>query len=74
VRNRIRCHGCNEVLESKFRHDFQACECGVFVDGGRDYQRLGTPEKPGPGPDGAWFSILRDDDSEVVWSRIERGL
>ncbi len=33
---------CNEVLESKHRHDFQACKCGrSFVDGGDDYMRLG---------------------------------
>lgn len=38
---KIRCTLCGEVLESKHRHDFQACKCGTFVDGGSDYMRLG---------------------------------
>lgn len=47
-RNRIRCRNCGEVLESKYRHDFQVCKCwrdskgeeGVAVDGGNDYRRF----------------------------------
>ena len=41
VRNVIRCKKCGVILESMFRHDFQKCECGNFVDGGLSYQRLG---------------------------------
>lgn len=39
--NVIRCRKCGVVLESKHRHDFVACECGTFVDGGLDYVRVG---------------------------------
>lgn len=38
---KIRCLKCNTILESKYRHDFQECECGNFVDGGNDYMRIG---------------------------------
>ncbi len=40
-RNRIKCLKCGEVLESTHRHDFVMCECGNFVDGGREYVRYG---------------------------------
>jgi hypothetical protein len=29
------------VLESRFTHDFQQCKCGIFVDGGGSYVRIG---------------------------------
>jgi len=39
-RNAIQCNICNDVIESKHRHDFKFCSCGsVAVDGGRDYLR-----------------------------------
>lgn len=48
--NAIRCNNCNTVIESKHRHDFRTCPCGrVFVDGGRDYQRIGWTGDGGPG-------------------------
>ena len=34
VRSLFRCKKCGVILESKFRHDFQQCECGNFIDGG----------------------------------------
>jgi hypothetical protein len=43
LRNAVRCKKCDTVLESKHRHDFVQCPCGVFVDGGRDYLRGGWP-------------------------------
>lgn len=43
--NRIRCKQCNDIIESKYRHDFKHCSCGaVFIDGGTDYCRYGWPE------------------------------
>lgn len=51
-RNRAKCKNCEEVIESKFRHDFQSCSCfkategarGVAIDGGQDYsRRVGDP-------------------------------
>jgi hypothetical protein len=41
---KIRCLNCKEVLESKHRHDFKKCSCEnhAFVDGGKDYCRIGA--------------------------------
>ena len=43
TRNAIKCLQCNTVLESKHRHDYQACCCSnrAFLDGGRVYSRVG---------------------------------
>lgn len=42
TRNAVRCLGCNDVIESKYRHDFRTCSCGgVHVDGGLDYTKRG---------------------------------
>lgn len=42
IRNAIQCNFCNQVVESKHRHDFRECRCGrVFVDGGKSYLRRG---------------------------------
>lgn len=43
IRNRVKCLMCGQVLESKFRHDFQMCNCPnkTFVDGGQVYFRRG---------------------------------
>lgn len=36
------CDACGDIIESKHRHDFQKCTCGVtFIDGGNDYIRAG---------------------------------
>lgn len=46
IRNAIRCVHCDDVIESKHRHDFATCKCGTcFVDGGLDYQRIGFHNK-----------------------------
>ena len=43
-KNSIKCLECNSVLVSKYRHDFNMCECPnqAFVDGGLAYIRLGA--------------------------------
>lgn len=42
VVNKAKCRKCNDIIESKFRHDFLFCSCGsIFVDGGKDYLRRG---------------------------------
>ena len=41
MRNRVQCLICNEVIESKFTHDYVTCSCGnVSVDGGHDYCKV----------------------------------
>ena len=43
LRNRCQCKFCNDVIESKHRHDFVQCKCGrIFTDGGTDYIRRGA--------------------------------
>lgn len=49
--NKARCKNCGDVIESKNRHDWVACNCfahyetnghhGIFLDGGNDYWRGG---------------------------------
>lgn len=37
-KNAAKCGRCNEVIESKHRHDFVTCSCGgLSVDGGHAY-------------------------------------
>ena len=28
---RIRCRKCGDILQSKYRHDFQMCKCGYLL-------------------------------------------
>ncbi len=44
--NKVRCKKCDTVLISRFRHDFQQCNCDneTFTDGGNDYKRYGGKE------------------------------
>jgi hypothetical protein len=40
-KNKGRCKLCEDVIESKHRHDFVTCSCGSFsLDGGNAYQRV----------------------------------
>jgi hypothetical protein len=42
IRNAAQCAKCEDVIESKYKHDFVSCSCGaIFVDGGKDYIRSG---------------------------------
>lgn len=39
---KVKCNRCEEVIESKYTHDFVRCLCGaIYVDGGHDYLRIG---------------------------------
>lgn len=41
-KNKAKCRICGDILESKYVHDFQTCECGsIFIDGGNEYWRYG---------------------------------
>lgn len=40
VKNVIMCNHCNDIIESKYTHDFKTCKCGtVSVDGGLAYAK-----------------------------------
>lgn len=44
----VHCLRCDDVIWSKYRHDFHYCSCGAcFVDGGRDYFRAGYSDGVG---------------------------
>lgn len=43
LKNAAKCGTCGTIIESTHRHDFVACPCGNFVDGGLDYLRRGGP-------------------------------
>jgi hypothetical protein len=44
--NKIKCNFCQDVIESKHRHDFVWCSCGtVAVDGGKDYLKRTSGKK-----------------------------
>lgn len=57
-RNAIQCTVCDEIIESKHRHDFKWCGCGsCAVDGGTNYlRRLGNP--------GDWIELSNFDENE----------
>jgi len=38
--HKVQCKKCNDIIESKHRHDFVTCSCGsISIDGGKDYMR-----------------------------------
>ena len=38
---KVKCLKCNDIIESKHRHDFVWCSCGsCAVDGGDEYLRI----------------------------------
>jgi hypothetical protein len=42
TRNRARCKQCDDIIESKHKHDFKWCRCAsIYIDGGLDYLRRG---------------------------------
>ena len=49
ARNRIRCNNCDQVIESRHRHDLVRCQCGrVAVEGGTDCLRRTYPADQTP--------------------------
>lgn len=57
-KNKIRCKSCDDIIESKYTHDFVKCKCGkVFTDGGLDYQRVGFPS----GNPEDWIEFIKEE-------------
>lgn len=47
MHNRAQCGTCNEIIESKNRHDFATCRCeGLSVDGGTWYLKRSVGAGP----------------------------
>ena len=43
--NKCQCRKCEDIIESKHRHDFVSCKCGaIFTDGGKSYIRRGAKD------------------------------
>ena len=41
--SKAKCLKCNDIIESKHRHDFVRCSCNeIFLDGGDEYIRAGA--------------------------------
>lgn len=58
MRNRAKCTHCNDIIESKHRHDYVRCSCDrIAVDGGYNYQKLAFQEPSD-------IMIVLDDDTE----------
>lgn len=42
---KIQCTHCEDVIQSKHRHNLVRCRCGrIFIDGGDAYTRIGFKE------------------------------
>jgi hypothetical protein len=45
TKNAAQCGLCDDIVESKSRHDFVTCSCNnIFIDGGLDYFRAGAKD------------------------------
>lgn len=63
--SKAKCLKCNDIIESKHRHDFVRCSCDeIFLDGGDEYIRAGAKD---PGN----FMILNDGDFYAALDRDE---
>ena len=62
---KIKCLLCNDVIESKYRHDLVSCRCeNCYIDGGQDYLHFGWN-------DFSKIPILFDDGTEALASDEE---
>lgn len=64
MRNRAKCKLCEDIIESKHRHDYVTCKCGqISVDGGNAYHRCRA---------GEWSNFLRvDDEGNIIVPEIK---
>lgn len=59
---KIKCLNCNDIIESKHRHDLVTCKCdNCYIDGGQDYLHFGEN-------DYSKILIIFDDDTEILAS------
>lgn len=57
---KIKCLICNDIIESKYRHDLVNCRCeNCYIDGGQDYLHFG-------GKDFNKILIIFDDGTEII--------
>lgn len=66
VKNVIQCVNCRDIIESKHRHDFKSCKCGmVSVDGGLDYARRCFKNSPSDFIDLSEWEETEDEKTEI---------
>lgn len=59
---KIKCLNCNEIIESKYRHNLVSCKCNnCYIDGGQDYLHFG-------GKDFSKILIIFGDGTEILAS------
>ena len=74
-RNIIKCNHCGKVIESKYCHDYQECDCGaVFVDGGHDYLRRGFINDPSDYTDLSELEDEEDGDTMTIYTHDEAAM
>lgn len=62
---KIKCLICNEIIESKYRHNLVSCKCeNYYVDGGQEYLNFGEN-------DFSKILIIFDDYTELLASDEE---
>lgn len=62
---RAKCRKCNNIIESKHRHDYVTCSCGaISVDGGKDYFRARFDDE-------ANFICVDDEGNEIIPKKKE---
>ena len=62
---KIKCLSCNDIIESKYRHNLVNCKCGnCYIDGWQDYLHFG-------GNDLNKILIIFDDGTEILASDEE---
>jgi hypothetical protein len=63
--SKAKCLKCNDIVESKHRHDFVKCSCKeIFLDGGDEYIRAGANDLSN-------ILIYKDDDFYAAIDRDE---
>lgn len=63
---KIKCLNCNDIIESKNRHDLVSCKCSnCYIDVGQDYLHFGGKEFDK-------ILIVFDDGTEVLASDKEK--
>lgn len=63
--SKAKCLKCNDIIESKHRHDFVRCSCDeIFLDGGDEYIRAGAKDPSN-------FMMFNDGDFYAALDRDE---
>lgn len=63
--SKAKCRLCNDIIESKHRHDYVTCSCGeISVDGGSEYMHCRANDEKN-------FILLDDEGNEIIPKKKE---